>query len=364
MLVSTSSIIRYSPPNPIFVASYPPPQQGGAVVKMILAPNGLVYVIQANGMGTFNPSTNQFNYISNWPSGITLGDVWFQGTDLYMCTLAAPHQIVQIDINNLANSVVISPLNGPISSIVYATNVGGSIFMSSYEEIYSYDTTTYTATLLCNLQGLATSFGGMTYAPPGFPDLPCLCLTNAGTLQNQSPLLLCTNQAATVTSSVPPSYVPGDAIRYILFTNPSDTSGSIVATSINPSFSFNPATMQAGILYFMARAVGNMLPNGEVDLTDPCIDFSNALQVVWRLLPTVSLSAANQNICAGECQTITATFTGTPPFNLTYTTPAGTFTQVFSGNTGSFQVCAPAAAAAGALGLQATNLTDAWCTCQ
>ena len=64
------------------------------------------------------------------------------------------------------------------------------------------------------------------------------------------------------------------------------------------------------------------------------------------------------------CITVTATFTGMPPFNLTYTTPIGTVTQVFTGNTGAFQVCAPAGTAAGALGVQATNLTDAWCTCQ
>ncbi len=362
LLVATGTILRYTPPNPNFVASYSAPQ-GGSVVDMILAPNGLVYVMQVNGLGTFDPSTNQFTYIGNWPSGITPGDVWFEGTTLYMHTFFYPQQIVQVDVGNPANSTIIGPLNG-IPSIQGATSVGGSVFMVDYTDIYTYDTITHTATSICDVDSQTGHIGGMAYAPTGFPDLPCLCLTSAGMLQNQSPLLLCSNQTATVTSSTPPSYLPDDVIRYVLFTNPNDTSGSIVATSMNPSFSFNPATMQTGTLYYMARVVGNMLPSGEVDLTDPCLDFSNAAEVIWRPLPTVSFTVSNPNVCAGACTSLTATFTGTAPFSLTYTTPvSGTVTQTFSGNTGTFQVCTPAGAPPGSLVVQATRVVDLNCTC-
>jgi hypothetical protein len=82
-------------------------------------------------------------------------------------------------------------------------------------------------------------------------------------------------------------------------------------------------------------------------------------------LPTVTFSAANPNVCAGACTTVTAAFTGTAPFTLTYSSPAtGSVTQTFSGNTGTFQVCTPAGSSPGTVGVQATNLTDAWCNCQ
>ena len=156
----------------------------------------------------------------------------------------------------------------------------------------------------------------------------------------------------------------GDILRYILFSNLSDTVGSIIVQSSSATIPFNSSSMQTGVPYYLATIAGDNL-NGNVDLSDPCLDISNvAAQVIWRPRPTVSFSTGNTNLCAGDCRTVTATFTGTPPFNLTYTTPAGTVTQVFTVNTGSFQVCAPAGAAAGVLGVQATNLTDAWCTCQ
>lgn len=81
-------------------------------------------------------------------------------------------------------------------------------------------------------------------------------------------------------------------------------------------------------------------------------------------LPAVTFSVANPNVCAGACTTVTASFTGTPPFTLTYSTPtAGTVTQTFPGNSGTFQVCVPALAQPGSLQVSATGLTDANCTC-
>ena len=130
-----------------------------------------------------------------------------------------------------------------------------------------------------------------------------------------------------------------------------------------PSFTFAPP-IQTEETYYIAAIAGNNL-NGNVDLADPCLDFSNALQVVWRPLPTVTFSAANPNVCAGACTTVTATFTGTAPFTLTYTTPAsGAATQTLPGNTGTFQVCTPPGSTPGSLVVDATQVVDATCSCQ
>ena len=118
-----------------------------------------------------------------------------------------------------------------------------------------------------------------------------------------------------------------------------------------------------GVTYYIAAIAGNNV-GGNVDLTDICLDISNAIPVTWQPLPTVIFTVANPDVCAGGCTVITATFTGTAPFTLTYSTPGtGPVTQIFSGNTGTFQVCAPAGSLPGSFTLQATGLVDAWCTC-
>jgi hypothetical protein len=122
--------------------------------------------------------------------------------------------------------------------------------------------------------------------------------------------------------------------------------------------------MTTGQTYYLGTVAGNAL-NGLVDLADTCLDVSNSFaQVVWQPLPTVTFSVANPNVCAGDCTNVTATFTGTAPFTLTYISPAsGTVTQTFPGNTGTFQVCTAAGSPPGSLVVQATALGDAFCSC-
>lgn len=187
------------------------------------------------------------------------------------------------------------------------------------------------------------------------------CQTNAGQI-TASPLNPCPDDVATVPEATQTLLEGDDLLQYILFSNPADTLGSILATSNTPSFTFNPATMQTGVTYYIAAIAGNNA-GGNVDQNDPCLDISNAILVVWRPLPAVTFSVANPDVCAGACTTVTATFTGTAPFNLTYTTPAGATAQTFSGNTGTFQVCTPAGSAPGSFSVQATGLADFYCTC-
>ncbi len=188
------------------------------------------------------------------------------------------------------------------------------------------------------------------------------CLSDAGNLA-ASPLHLCPGDVALLPDATQTCLESDDILRYILFSDPGDTLGSILATSVTPIFVFNPAIMQTGVTYYVAAIVGNNL-NGNVDLT-ACLDISNAIEVTWHPKPTVTFSVANPNACAGECTTVTANFTGTAPFTLTYTTPlSGTMTQAFTGNTGTFQVCTSANAPPGSWVVQATKVEDAWCTCE
>ncbi|MCC7318239.1 MAG: hypothetical protein IT219_06865, partial [Bacteroidales bacterium] len=149
-------------------------------------------------------------------------------------------------------------------------------------------------------------------------------------------------------------------LQYVLYTDPANPLTSALATSATPTFTFNPATMTFGTTYYITAVAGNNL-NGNVDPTDPCLDFSNVVVVVWNPEPTVALTATT-DFCAGTCTDVDAVFTGTPPFTLDYLTPWGNFTQVFATTTATFQVCAPAGTS-GVINVLATSLSDANCSC-
>jgi subtilisin-like proprotein convertase family protein len=81
--------------------------------------------------------------------------------------------------------------------------------------------------------------------------------------------------------------------------------------------------------------------------------------------PTVSFTVDNPDVCAGGCTSVNANLTGLAPFTLTYTiNGGGQLTEVFSSNTGTFEVCAPAGAPPGGLLLQSISLSDANCSCE
>jgi hypothetical protein len=335
-----------------------------------LTPNGLVYLAGFQGLGIFDPATNTVTYIGDWPAGVSgVNDLYYVNGVLYGSGYDnnGIQFLLQINISTPAQSTILGTI--PITTGAEGGTWNGNagfFYGDAIGDIYFYNPLDNSSTLICDIQAFG-AFGGLSFPPPGLPEYPCLtiCTTNAGTLPTAGPYNTCTNSTLTFPAATGVVLDANDLLRYILFTNPSDTAGSIVATSSTPSFTFNAATMQTGITYYIAAMAGNNA-SGSINLNDPCLDFSNALQVIWRPLPAVSfsISGGNPNLCGGECRTVVASLTGTPPFTLTYTTPAGAFSQVFSGNSGSFQVCAPVGAAPGPLLVQATALVDGWCTCQ
>jgi hypothetical protein len=215
--------------------------------------------------------------------------------------------------------------------------------------------------------GVAGQAGAGAEQSPGLTEVdfcsgPLCCLKEAGTMTAAN-LTLCPDQSATFVHNGDEVMGGNDLLQFILFSNPADTLGSILAVSNTPVFEFDPATMQAGVTYYVAAIAGSNV-GGNVNLNDPCLSISNAAQVTWRLLPTVQLSVNNPEVCEGGCRTILAVFTGTPPFELTVSNPySGSQTVTFGSTTGTFQVCIPPGAPEGPFTLQAVSLSDQFCTC-
>jgi len=188
------------------------------------------------------------------------------------------------------------------------------------------------------------------------------CDTYAGTMLEQT-LHACINEPATLTHNGNEVLDGNDLLQFILFSDPNDTLGSIIATSNTPTFAFNPATMQTEVTYYVAAIAGNNV-GGNVDLNDPCLDISdNAALLIWHPLPEAELQTDTSDVCPGDCHTLTAVLTGTPPFTLTVSSPAGTTTVTIQDNSGTFQICLPPGTPPGSFTVQATALVDAYCTC-
>jgi len=364
--ISTAHLSRLLPP-PSTQTVWQTLNFPGKIYAGQLAPNGLVY-LAGNRFSVFDPATNTLTDIGNWPSGVIgvvelfyiNGVLYGAGYDGFGASF-----FLQVNIANPSQSIILGayPFLGGAEGGTWNGNAG--IFAGdALGDLYFYNPADSTSTLVCDIPADGI-ISGLSFPPPGLPEYGCIlnCTTNAGALPSGGPYNICANSTLSFPAATGKVLDGNDILRYILFSNPSDTAGSIVATSATPNFNF-ASPLQTGVTYYIAAMAGNNL-NGNVDLNDPCLDFSNALQVVWKPLPAVTFSVANPNVCAGACTTVTATFIGTAPFTLSYTNPAtGSVTQTFSGNTGNFQVCTLPGSPPGSLVVPATALTDALCTCQ
>jgi len=190
------------------------------------------------------------------------------------------------------------------------------------------------------------------------------CVVKAGLIPSPS-LNLCPEEVAIVPPAAPNVLPPGTMLQYILFSDPGDTLGSIVSISNTPNFAFDPSMMQEGVTYYIAAIAGKEL-NGNVDLSDRCLDISNeAVPVTWRPKPTVFFSTDTPDVCKGTCVDVKIEFSGEPPFTLTYnSTFNGLQTKTYTDYFGIIQYCIPPGEPEDKLHIEALKLTDKYCICE
>jgi len=358
IITQGTQLLVYSLPDPNPVVNL----SGLLFTGTAAGPGGLVYLIgfssNTSSLYTYDPVTNSILLIGNFPGSNVLTDLFYFNGQLYASNSAFVYLV------NTSNPAASIPQNSSISSDFAIADEGFYIGFSFGSPVFGqFNPVNGVNNILCALTPPVPG-GSLQQVPAGAPQPPPCCTTEAGMLPGGGPFNICINTPLSFPPATGVVLDNNDLLRYILFSNPADTLGSILATSNTPSFAFNPATMQTDVTYYVAAIAGNNL-NGNVDLNDPCLDISNAIQVTWRPLPTVTFSAANPEVCAGACTTVTTNFMGTAPFTVTYTNPvSGAVTQIFPGNTVTFQVCTAAGAPPGSFSVQATVLTDAWCTCQ
>lgn len=356
----------YNPPDPNPILTI-----GGALAfaGSILAPNGLVYVsaINPTGLFQFNPNTNTLTYIGNWPPDIAVSEFFYSNGQLYgFADFNGVTVVMSINTSNPAQSTIVyNPApqmsSGGLTNGVYSTaHLGG-------QNLCVYDFSTNTVQEICNFQDLLpniTNISALSDLPAGVTEEPCACITEAGTITNGN-VNVCVNSPFQVPHNGNEILDNNDALQYILFSDPNDTLGSILVTSNTPVFSFNSATMETNVIYYVAAIAGNNV-NGGVDLTDPCLSISNAIALTWRPLPDITLQLADNTVCgAGNCIDIDALLTGTAPFVFEYgifyngVQYGNNVTINAQDNSETFAVCPPQT---GQPNIVVCSMQDAYCT--
>jgi len=358
------------------IGTIPPPTF--VVTGLEISSSGIIYIL-GTGLWSLNTANGALNFNGEFPNDWSgIGDITFFNGQYYASVVdptTSEAYLIQVNTGNPANSVIVGNL--PAYFLVAGASVNSpncpkqfwfeTFDLTQPSTLWEYDVNTQTWATKC--PGFPFTVGGAgSPADYSFP-IACACPTFAGTVTAEL-LSLCVPEPVLVPFNNNEYLENDDALEYILFSDPADTIGSILVRSANPSIVFNPAILQTGTVYYLATLAGNELPNGQVDLNDPCLDVSTtAAQVVWHPKPSMSFSVSDPDICEGGCRSIQVSFVGSPPFTFIADTISGgntigIFVETISGISGSFLLCAPPGTPPGGLTIQATSLIDAFCTCE
>ncbi len=336
-----------------------------------LAPNGLVYLVGENGLAQYNPANNAITFLGPWPAAVVpVYDIFYIDGILYANgTDGVGSILIEINVSNPALSILLP------TALLYTDGEGGNwngveglFFADASHTIYFFDPNDESIQTICDID-TDYSIISLTTLPAPLPGYPCIpsCVSDAGVLPQTGPFDVCTNNTFNFSPTTQTTLDANDILQYVLFSDLTDTIGSIIATSDTPQFDFLP-TMQTGVTYYVAAVVGNAL-GSNVDLNDPCVDFSNAIEITWLPLPSVQLSLTTTEICAGNVIPVSFEFMGTPPFTVVGQLLSGsTVVSTFNINSQNFTttelIFVPSGTPIGTITVQTTLLTDGGCTCQ
>ncbi len=345
-------------------------------ISMVYAANGLIYTaapLNGSPNGTLiavNPISGTYTVLGELPAGFAFqGDLFFYQGQLYglLSDYNGLSVMMQIPIGNPGGATVVHTfpsLTGLVGGISVIYNGVETVLMLGFNAatgesaLYQVDMITGVATVFCAGMG-----GGDLAAPPNF-EINC-CQNFAGNFQNFNLFTACQNQNITLTHLGDEILTPSSALSFVLMADSTSAlPNGIIQISANPSFIFDAATMVLNQIYFVAPVAAPGSP-GNPDWSAGCSDVGFFAPVQWVATPTVNFSAANPEICAGDCLTFDVTLTGTPPFSLTYTAGSGSpQVQAFTTNAGTLEICPPAGTPPGQVTLAAVGLTDANCVCE
>ena len=232
------------------------------------------------------------------------------------------------------NSIPVETCNGTATGYVVTFNVTGGDD-SSYEELdgqEGFDINNVFTSQLIN-EGDSYEFRIVdinrcdTIVVAG--DFSCECLSDAGQME-LTPQQVCESSEATGVNSGS-VLDDNDVLEYVLHTSDTDTLGTIVSRSGNGRFTFDSNTMTSEVTYYLSAIVGDNNGNGQVSLTDPCMDVAIGAPVTFYEEAMASISGGDV-ICEGETALLTLNIDPSgPKYNVVYSVDGVNQSSPFTG---------------------------------
>ena len=196
----------------------------------------------------------------------------------YLCDNTAEQYQVQIEL--VAGT-------GPFTVSGIAGTWAGSVFTS--DPILNGDSYSFEV-LDANLCGPVLFSGSYS----------CPCLTAVGQLEDIS-YQLCEDESITVNAPTGTVLDANDIVSYLIHEanpDPSDLTVGLISESAIGTISLGSG-MNVNQTYYITAAAGNDL-GGLVDLTDPCLSWSNSIPFEFEALPEAIFTSSSMSICVGD----------------------------------------------------------------
>lgn len=161
----------------------------------------------------------------------------------------------------------------------------------------------------------------------------CECTSEAGTMSSDL-LEVCGDDDVTVSGLGDELLDNNDNLVYILHTSPTAELGTLISTSENGVFQYEPA-IAYGVIYYVSAVVGDGLGT-VVDLTDECLSIALGQPIIFYEEPAVLTLDVDPISSCGQEFTLTSTTTVGQVAWTTVSTPSGgsvAFTSTTDNNT-------------------------------
>ncbi len=214
---------------------------------------------------------------------------------LESCDLVTETYVLSFDISNGAATNASYSISG----------LAGNLVDTTFTSLSFPGTQPYTVTISDDA-GCSTTINGQP---------SCICTSSAGTLTNVQDACLPGGQV-TAQSSGNSNLDADDIIHYFLCSNPNQLPAGLFSEQNSPQFGFQPG-MTAETTYYIVIGVGNALPNGTLDFSDPCLSLSTGSPVVFHNAPTATIGGSLL-VCPGGSTSFTVQFSGKAPFTFSY----------------------------------------------
>ena len=157
----------------------------------------------------------------------------------------------------------------------------------------------------------------------------CPVLTFAGTV-DENPLYACEGGIVCLTQNGDEVLDDDDVLSFALLDGPDLATAAIL--DIQPGNCWDLAMLAfppfaTGDTYYAVALAGNNDGTGVADVTDPNLNVSPSVEVLFVEDPVATITGG-QTICNGTSTELSVAITGTGSFDLTYSDPAGTATEL------------------------------------